>query len=109
MLLSELLSFNTIVFRNFTGPVAYALPLSSSYASRSLVAEGLTMPGTSERQKVRIMLWLAICGLLRIGRGSRVSMKYLMPLEHLFVVSTFDCAELGYCSLLIVCVLLAGN
>lgn len=96
----ESLSFNMTTVRNLIGLLVDTLPPSSYFASRSLVAEGLTMSSTSEQQKVHIVLWLALCGLLRNDRGSRVSTKFLMPLEHLSEASIFDWVELGYCSLL---------
>lgn len=86
--------------RNLIGLVADNFPLSASNASRSLVAKGLAMPGPFEEQKVRIMLWLVICGVLRTNRGSYVLTNYLIPLEHLSEVSTIDCAKLCYYSLL---------
>lgn len=92
--------FKTIAVINWIGPVADILPSDASFASRSLVSKGLITLGTSEEQKVQIMLWLAICGLLCTDRGSRVSTKYLKSLENLSKMSTFDWAELGYCSLL---------
>lgn len=67
------------------------------------------MRGTSEEQKVRIVLWLVVCSLLRTDKGSHISKQYVKPLENLSRVSTYDSTELGYCSLCLACTLLVGS
>lgn len=98
--IGESLPFNTTMVRGLIDQVADVLPLGACYAPRSVVAKGLTLQGTTEEQKIRILLWLAVCGVLRTDRRSRVSVQYLKLLEDLSRVSTYEWAELGYCSLL---------
>lgn len=60
----------------------------------------LAIRGIFDEHKVRILLWIAICGLLHTQKGSRVSTRFVRPLVDLSLVHSYDWDELGYCILL---------
>lgn len=98
--LGENLTLNSFHVRKLIDPFANILPPGLSYASHKDMAMGCSMLGTSDEQRVPILMWLAICGLLRTNNRSRATTRFLRPLVDLSLVHTYDWIELGYCSLL---------
>lgn len=71
--LVDSLVFYSAEVRSLIGPITDTIPPSLTYTSHKGASRELNMEGIIEEQKVHILLWLVVCGMLQIDKGSRVS------------------------------------
>lgn len=64
MSLVDGLVFSKVEVRSLIGPILETLPPAMMYASRYEVSRGFVLVGTTDEQKVYIMLWLVVYGVM---------------------------------------------